>query len=628
MKKEAGHKKTIVIIAAGAAAILLICSLILMRGNKSESYRSIKIVELAGKITIDRERVGSLEAAVNMNLLSGDYVAAAEDAYVVLRLDADKYVMLGQGGAMKVTAEGNETAGRTSIQLDAGSVLSEIQNPLGEDSSFNIVTPNATMSVRGTVFEVRRTENDENGLVSVLVYDGSVAVGLDGKEPILCRKGEFTEFTGGDSPQILTEKGMITKEQMDEQMLRRLQQIEQEGRNVDLGALQSAGTAVNAAGNATQSTPVPEITAAPSASTPEAAVPTPEPEVPEATSTPETGAPAPDTTAAPTTATPQPPVSTPDAVTPEPTSVPVTAAPKPEVTSAPESEDESGQDEDTGETVEPEGTPEPEETPEPEGTPEPEITPEPEGTPEPEQTTEPEETPEPEQTPEPERTPKPEGTPKPDQTPKPEPTPEPDRTPEPVGTPEPTNTPAPVETPSPEPIPGQTKEVTYYLPYIALSYYKDNIHYSDMKDAAPYSYGTVQAAVGDTLKKPWNPIVLATPYGYNTAKADLSFAGWCTENGAAWDFQNDVVQEDMHLYSIWVKRDGSKFYPVIYEAPETGFWFCNCIMEGSTGYEKSEVSGFPEPKREGYVLSGWEKVSQEGSLLIRFRAVWEKQGES
>lgn len=82
-------------------------------------------------MTVDREGIGDLAAADNMNLVSGDSVHTGTDAYIVLMLDTDKYVMLGESGSMQVIAEGDEKSGRTSILLEQGSVLSEIQNPLG-----------------------------------------------------------------------------------------------------------------------------------------------------------------------------------------------------------------------------------------------------------------------------------------------------------------------------------------------------------------------------------------------------------------------------------------------------------------------------------------------------------------
>ena len=57
-------------------------------------------------------------------------------------------------------------------------------------SSFPLST-----NTSGTVFEVRKSQTDAEGSIEVLVYDGKVAVGLEGKEPALYEAGEYTQFT-------------------------------------------------------------------------------------------------------------------------------------------------------------------------------------------------------------------------------------------------------------------------------------------------------------------------------------------------------------------------------------------------------------------------------------------------
>ena len=83
-----------------AATVLFVAAITvvvaLFAGKTKGSFRSIKIVETSGAVTISREGIGDLNAAVNMNLVSGDSVHTDQDAYVVLMLDADKYVMHGE----------------------------------------------------------------------------------------------------------------------------------------------------------------------------------------------------------------------------------------------------------------------------------------------------------------------------------------------------------------------------------------------------------------------------------------------------------------------------------------------------------------------------------------------------
>lgn len=319
MSESKGKKKIYAIAAAATAtvAVIVLAVVLILGAGGQESYRSIRIVELDGGVTIDREGVGNLEASVNMNLTSGDRISTSADSYVVLRLDDDKYMMLGERGAIQVVAAGDAANSRTEIHLESGSVLSEIQNPLSQDSSYEIITPNATMSVRGTVFETRN--NVESGNIEVLVYEGTVAVALGDSEPVLYGPGEYTVFTTGDTPQFLEERGIITEEQMNSQMLRRLQQINESGRTLDFGEadLEELIQRVNS-GQSSQVADNSQIQ--------ETEEPTAEPESP-----------------------------TPDAETPEPS---VTASPEPTATTKPKPSP-------TAEPT-PEATPEPTETPKPE----------------------------------------------------------------------------------------------------------------------------------------------------------------------------------------------------------------------------------------------------------------------
>ena len=221
-------------------------------------------------------------------------------------------LILGESGSMQVIAEGDGNTGMTSIVLEQGSVLNEIRNPLGQGSTYEVVTPNATMSVRGTVFEIDRSAD---GQVALLVYDGAVALGMDGQEPVLYNAGECMRFEEGNPPQVVIDRAPVSEDMMNEQMRGRLKEIRDSGRPLETGDARLDGNA-----------------------------PTPEPEaadVPEPTEEP---APAPEPTAAPS---PEPTAEPTPAPTPEP--VP---APTPEPTSAP--------------TPEPIPTPEPVPTPVPE----------------------------------------------------------------------------------------------------------------------------------------------------------------------------------------------------------------------------------------------------------------------
>ncbi len=225
--------KSKIIFLAVALIIFLATAVWLILSFGETSYRSVKIVETKGNVIIERDDVGKLDAGINMNLILGDKITTDKDSYAVLLLDTDKYVHLDSQGEIRVMAEGDETKGKIQIQLEKGTILNEIQNPLGQDSSYEIKTPNATMSVRGTVFETRRNIDDKN--IELLVYDGKVALNLGDKQETLYEKGEYTKFEDKANPEFIVERKAITDDVMNIHIKDRLDKILSQGRDINIG---------------------------------------------------------------------------------------------------------------------------------------------------------------------------------------------------------------------------------------------------------------------------------------------------------------------------------------------------------------------------------------------------------
>ena len=74
------QKNVLIAIAAAAAVVIAALVLVFVLRGKEETYRSIKIIDLYGGVTIEREGVGTLTASSNMNLISGDAVKTDQDA--------------------------------------------------------------------------------------------------------------------------------------------------------------------------------------------------------------------------------------------------------------------------------------------------------------------------------------------------------------------------------------------------------------------------------------------------------------------------------------------------------------------------------------------------------------------
>ncbi len=156
--------------------------------KKKEEYRNIRVTEVVGDVTVNRDGQKGLKAYVNMNLQSEDELITEEGAKVTLRLDDDKYVIVDEDSKLLLIAAGTEEDSTTRIELEYGAVFSDIKDKLSENSEYEVVTPSAAMSVRGTQFEVvYRVVKDEAGkllekVMKVLTFEGEVSVKPEGSK--------------------------------------------------------------------------------------------------------------------------------------------------------------------------------------------------------------------------------------------------------------------------------------------------------------------------------------------------------------------------------------------------------------------------------------------------------------
>lgn len=164
--------------------------------KKTDSYRSILIYQLEGKAEIEREGSGTITAANNLYLESGDKVRLDKDSSMRLKLDDDKYIMVEENSVISIQAEGSDNDSKTSISLEQGATTNEIQNKLTEQSTYEVNSPNSIMAVRGTIF---RAEGymDENGKkqTKISTFDGTVGfqpIAPDGtkQEEVLIEEGK------------------------------------------------------------------------------------------------------------------------------------------------------------------------------------------------------------------------------------------------------------------------------------------------------------------------------------------------------------------------------------------------------------------------------------------------------
>lgn len=220
----------IIVLAAGIFLMVHFLS------KKTDSYRSILIYQLEGKAEIEREGAGTITAANNLYLESGDKVSLDSGSSMRLKLDDDKYIMVEENSVLSIQAEGSDQDSKTTINLEQGAITNEIQNKLTEQSTYEVNSPNSIMAVRGTIFRAEGY-TDQNGKkqTKISTFDGTVGfqpIAPDGtkQEEVLIGAGkEAVIQSTSDSIQYLKEPSDIAFSELPLQALHFLQDLLENG---------------------------------------------------------------------------------------------------------------------------------------------------------------------------------------------------------------------------------------------------------------------------------------------------------------------------------------------------------------------------------------------------------------
>ncbi len=199
-------KKVIIGAIVGAVILVILITIFFIFKNKKPEYRLLKVYDVAGKASVTRKDIGELEPYNNMVLESGDRVAL-ETGEMVLQADDDKYIYLEENTELVLKATGSKQNSKTTIELEKGGITNDIQNKLSEDSSYEINTPNSTMSVRGTIYRVYVYEEDGVKYTKITVFQGKVITRLKYKDGTVSTK--TVEVEGGKET-LIYEDGKTT----------------------------------------------------------------------------------------------------------------------------------------------------------------------------------------------------------------------------------------------------------------------------------------------------------------------------------------------------------------------------------------------------------------------------------
>lgn len=171
--KKSKNSKKIALFAGIGGAVLIAAIVVVLALVLSGGHRVIKVNSVQGEVSLERGNE-EMEIMQDMNLKSEDVVTTGSDGIMELLLDTDKMVIAQSDTRFSILASGNENRGKLHIKLEYGTALARIDNKLPEGATFEVETPNASMSVRGTMFTT--SYNPEDNVSVVITNNGMVEV--------------------------------------------------------------------------------------------------------------------------------------------------------------------------------------------------------------------------------------------------------------------------------------------------------------------------------------------------------------------------------------------------------------------------------------------------------------------
>lgn len=200
----------IILIAIAALIVVIIGATALSIAYGGETTRTLTISEISGDVVIIRGEK-QFYANKRTKLQSGDVINTAENGTVRVRIDEDKLISVEPNSAVYVFYTGISDKGEVSVNIAGGAVTCQLNKPLKKNEKFRVLTPNAAVGVRGTVFRTEfNFEEKYMGYENVMLthvqnFDGQVMLqlyGTDGEkvdEPMLLTERTSAEMISADS---------------------------------------------------------------------------------------------------------------------------------------------------------------------------------------------------------------------------------------------------------------------------------------------------------------------------------------------------------------------------------------------------------------------------------------------
>lgn len=153
-------------------------------GQVAVVERTLSLKQVVGNVIVTRANGQGVVLMPDMGVQDGDEVSTTAESFASLEFDGGTRVDLSNASTMQVVE-------REELSLRVGRVdINVPQLPADQVRTLAVRTPNAKVTVRGTIFSVEVTAANQRPLTRVGVTRGSVSVFHDGRE-FMVRAGEL-----------------------------------------------------------------------------------------------------------------------------------------------------------------------------------------------------------------------------------------------------------------------------------------------------------------------------------------------------------------------------------------------------------------------------------------------------
>jgi hypothetical protein len=171
--KSLSQPKKILTVAVPVVVIAAVIVVIILMNSGIRST-SMRLLRMEGIVKLEDANGAEKSLIDNMRFASGDAISTGAASLASIALDDHKVVTLDENSRAQFIQDGN----MMELNLTDGGVFFEVNKPLEEDETFDIVTSTMTVGIRGTSGYVHV---DEQGIASLILTSGHVHI--TGKNP-------------------------------------------------------------------------------------------------------------------------------------------------------------------------------------------------------------------------------------------------------------------------------------------------------------------------------------------------------------------------------------------------------------------------------------------------------------